>query len=158
MLQIRVPGANDLLLAHLVCDVNGTLARDGHMGQPVRERLLQVADHLQVHLVSADTHGTLAALAAELQEAGSQIQMARVITGADKVAYVQKLGPESVVAIGNGVNDVGMFGLARLSIAVCGAEGLAVATIGAATLVVSGPEVALDLLLHPTRLTATLRP
>lgn len=157
MLQLSVPGANVLLLAHLVCDVNGTLAIDGHMSQPVRERLVRLTEHLQVHLVSADTHGTLAALAAALQKAGSQMQVARVSTGADKVAYVQRLGPESVVALGNGVNDAGMFGLARLSIAVCGAEGLAGAALQAATLVAPSPEVALDLLLYPARLSATLR-
>jgi soluble P-type ATPase len=158
MLQLVVPGANDLLLAHLVCDVNGTLAVDGQMSQSVSERLLQLTEHLQIHLVSADTHGTLAALAAHLQEAGGQVQMARVATGADKVDYVQRLGPETVVTIGNGINDVGMFALARLSIAVCGAEGLAVAALQAATLIVPTIEVALDLLLHPRRLTATLRP
>jgi soluble P-type ATPase len=158
MLQIALPGASDLLLAHLVCDVNGTLAVDGQVGEAVRERLGQIATQLQLHLVSADTYGTLGELVAALQRTGVSVQMERVTRGEDKAAYVRTLGPEQVVALGNGVNDVAMFRLARLSIAVCGGEGLAQAALQTTTLVVPGPEVALDLLLHPRRLTATLRP
>jgi soluble P-type ATPase len=158
MLQIPISGASDLTLAHLVCDVNGTLAVDGQVSAPVRERLRLVAEHLQVHLVSADTYGTLNQLIEEFRQAGVSIQMERVTRGEDKAAYVRALGPEQVVALGNGANDVQMFQLARLSIAVCGVEGLARGALQAATLVAPGPEVALDLLLHPHRLTATLRP
>lgn len=158
MLQIALPGASDLLLAHLVCDVNGTLAVDGQVLEPVRERLGQLATQLQIHLVSADTYGTLGELVAALRYAGVSVQMERVTQGEDKAAYVRALGPEQVVALGNGVNDVGMFRLVRLSMAVCGSEGLAHEALQAATLVTPGPEVALDLLLHPRRLIATLRP
>jgi len=158
MLHIILPGAKDLMLSHLVCDVNGTLAMDGQISAPVRERLITLAAQLQVHLVTADTYGTLPSLLNELQRVGAPVQAQRVETGADKVAYVRALGAEQVVALGNGINDVGMFRLARLSIAICGAEGLAVAALQAATLMVSSPEAALDLLLHPRRLTATLRP
>ncbi len=158
MLHITLPRTDDLTLNHLVCDVNGTLAVDGLISASVRERLITLAAQLQVHLVTADTYGTLSRLLDELRHAGAQVQAQRVETGADKVAYVRALGAEQVVAMGNGINDVGMFHLARLSIAICGAEGLALAALQAATLVASSPEAALDLLLHPRRLTATLRP
>lgn len=158
MLQIALPGADDVALSHLVCDVNGTLALDGQISAAVRERLRLLAAHLQVHLVTADTYGTLPHLVAALQHEGVEIQARRISTGAEKAAYVEALGPAQVVALGNGVNDVGMFQRARLSIAICGAEGLAMAALQAATLLVATPEAALDLLLHPRRLTATLRP
>lgn len=157
MLRVTLPGGDDLLLAHLVCDVNGTLAVDGQVSEPVRERLARLSALLQVHLISADTYGTLGQLVETLQRAGVSIRMERVTRGADKAAYVRALGPEQVVALGNGANDVAMFQVVRLSIAVCGAEGLATAALQAATLVALGPESALDLLLSPQRLTATLR-
>lgn len=158
MLQIALPGLQDMVLEHLVCDVNGTLALDGQITATVLERLRLLAGHLQVHLVTADTYGTLPQLGAALQQGGVAVQTRRIASGEEKAAYVQELGPEQVVALGNGVNDVCMFEHARLSIAICGPEGLAKAALQAATLVVATPEAALDLLLHPRRLTATLRP
>ncbi len=158
MLHIPIPGGDDLLLNHLVCDINGTLAVDGYISTPIRERLSTLSGQLQVHFLSADTYGTLQQLVDEFRQAGVSVRMERVKRGEDKAAYVRTLSPEQVVALGNGVNDVSMFHLARLSIAICGAEGLAKEALQVATLVVPGPEVALDLLLHPRRLTATLRP
>jgi soluble P-type ATPase len=158
MLHIPIPGGDDLMLDHLVCDMNGTLAVDGQVSEPVRERLGRLAALLQIHLVSADTYGTLGQLAEMFQLAGVSIRMERVTQGEEKAAYVRALGPAQVVALGNGVNDAAMFRLARLSIAVCGAEGLAKEALQAATLVAQSPESALDLLLSPRRLTATLRP
>ncbi len=62
-----------------------------------------------------------------------------------------------VVAIGNGRNDRMMLDAAALGIAVCGAEGAAAETLEAADIVVGRIVDALDLLLHPKRLVATLR-
>lgn len=158
MLQITIPGVGELTLAHLVCDVNGTLAVDGQVPAAVRERLRLVTSHLQVHLLSADTYGTFSQLAETLQQEGCSVQMQRVASGEEKAAYVLALGSEQVAGLGNGVNDRGMFQRVRLSIAICGAEGLARETLQAATIVVPGPLEALDLLLNPRRLVATLRP
>ena len=101
---------------------------------------------------------TLAQHAATLQQEGGIVHVQRVTTGGEKAAYVLALGPEQVVALGNGANDVAMFQLVRLGIAVCGAEGVATAALQAADVVAPSPERALDLLLFPRRLTATLRP
>ena len=74
-----------------------------------------------------------------------------------KAEFVAGLGFHSVVAIGNGANDVEMLREAALWIAVMGGEGLAVQCLSAADIVVSGIENALDLLIYPKRLLATLR-
>jgi soluble P-type ATPase len=158
MLHLMIPGSGEITLTHLVCDLNGTLAIDGQMDQAVRERLRLVTAQLQVHLLTADTYGTLPQLVETLQREGCHIQAHQVTTGDEKTTYVQALGPEQVIALGNGANDVGMFQLVRISIAICGVEGMAKEALKAATLVAPGPEVALDLLLHPRRLIATLRP
>jgi soluble P-type ATPase len=70
---------------------------------------------------------------------------------------VDELGAEHVVAIGNGANDAAMLQQAVLGIAVLGGEGLATACLTAADIVVPSIESALDLLLYPRRLVATLR-
>lgn len=123
-----------------------------------RDRL-RVIETFVFHQVAYQPAGTgRFPLVAALQHEGVALQTRRITTGEEKAAYVEALGPEHIVALGNGVNDVGMFQRARLSIAICGPEGLAKEALQAATLVVATPETALDLLLHPRRLTATLRP
>jgi soluble P-type ATPase len=70
---------------------------------------------------------------------------------------VRALGPSGVTAIGNGANDVGMLREAELGIAVLGHEGLAREAAEAADVLVASVHGALDLLLRPKRLLATLR-
>ena len=75
----------------------------------------------------------------------------------EKKEFVQKLGWESTVCIGNGVNDAGMFEVSALSIIIMGEEGCAVKALTKADIVVKNSEDALNLLLNPKRITATLR-
>jgi soluble P-type ATPase len=67
------------------------------------------------------------------------------------------LGIEVVAAVGNGTNDVPMLKVATLGIAVIGAEGTSGEAIRAATVVARDINVAIDMLLKPQRLIATLR-
>ena len=151
MLRIELP-QQVLELEHAVFDINGTLALDGILLPGVAERLRLLSHHLSIHALTAGTHGRLA----ELQQA-LEISLHVVSTGEDKVNYIRELGAERVVAIGNGANDAGMLGLAKVGIAVLGGEGMAVKTLQAADVLARGPLDALDLLLHPKRLIATLR-
>ena len=117
MLRLNVPGAGDLLLDHLVLDVNGTLSSRGKAIDGVIPAVRALHGVLQPHVVSADTFGTAQALAVEL---GAPFR--RICTGADKREYVRMLGAQSCVAIGNGRNDARMLSEAALGIAVLGPE------------------------------------
>lgn len=155
MLTISLPERHTLNLAHLVLDMNGTLAVDGHVLAGVAERLARLQPQLNITLLTANTHGGGAEAAAKLGIAYRQLQPGP--GGPQKLAFVQKLGAETVVAIGNGQNDVLMLRAAALGIAVNGREGMAVAALQAADLYVPDINDALDLLLYPDRLRATLR-
>jgi P-type E1-E2 ATPase len=74
-----------------------------------------------------------------------------------KAALVRDLGAASVVAVGNGANDALMLKEAALGIAVIEGEGASVAAVVNADVVCRSIRHALDLLLHPRRLSATLR-
>jgi len=155
MLQVDIPGRGTLELTHLVLDLNGTIALDGEVLPGVAERLVALAESLTIHLVTADTHGKAAAIASRLG-----VQLARIEQGDEaeqKRALVQRLGAEYVVAVGNGANDGAMLRVAALAIAVLGVEGLAVEALRSADVMAAGIEDALDLLLRPKRLVATLR-
>ncbi len=55
------------------------------------------------------------------------------------------------------MNDVGMLRLAAIGVAVLAGEGVATAAIQAADVLALGPIDAIDLVLKPKRLVATLR-
>jgi P-type E1-E2 ATPase len=154
MICLDIPGRGILELEHLVLDLNGTIALDGEVLAGVPERLVALSDKLHIHLVTADTQGRAAVIAEQLR-----VKLVLVTPGDEaeqKKALVKGLGAEGVLAIGNGANDAGMLRAAAMGIAVVGTEGLAVEALQAAD-VVATIQGALDLLLHPRRLVATLR-
>lgn len=152
-LTVEVPGRNALRLRHLVTDFTGTLSRDGVLLDGVAERLRRLAEALDVMVATADTFGTVRQAVADLP-----LRIELIGNAADKAALLERLGPGGVVAMGNGRNDVAMLHTAALAIAVLGPEGAAGELLQAAHVVVRDVNDALDLLLHPLRLAATLRP
>lgn len=155
MITINIPGRGTLELTDLVLDLNGTIALDGQVLPGVAERLSALSNDLTLHLVTADTQGQAAQSAERLG-----LHLFRIVPGDEagqKLGLVAQLGPAQTVAIGNGANDARMLAAAGLGIAVLGPEGLATAALQAAEVVVGRIEDALDLLLRPQRLIATLR-
>ena len=155
MLEIAIPARGMLYLEHLVLDLNGTISLDGQLIAGIGERLDKLSELLDIWLVSADTQGTLASLASSLK-----VQMRRLQPrdeAAQKAALVEELGVDHTVAIGNGANDAAMLRRAALGIAVLGGEGLAVVCLSTADVIAPDIGTALDLLLRPRRLIATLR-
>lgn len=153
MLRIEIPQRGTLELLHAVFDINGTLAVDGLPIPGTVDSLKQLSLSLSIHLLTAGTHGNLDVLRNVFSFPLRQIQ-----TGEDKVRFVQELGASNVVAFGNGANDAAMLQAAALGIAVLSEEGVAVQTLQAADVLAYGPLNAIDLLLQPKRLIATLRP
>jgi soluble P-type ATPase len=155
MIELEIPGFGPLRLNHLVSDYNGTLAVDGALLPGVREKLNILAGMLDVHVVTADTFGIARR---ELADVHCGLH---ILEGENhdrqKEACVEQLGSVGVVALGNGRNDRLMLAAARIGIAVMEREGCSVAALTAADIVVQSAMDALDLLLNPKRLTATLR-
>jgi P-type E1-E2 ATPase len=158
-MNITIPGRERFHLTHLILDVNGTVAADGQLieGVGAQLRALRQAGW-EVHWITADTRGRQAALDQELGWPAVRIATDSAEgEAAQKAAFVQELGAASVIAIGNGANDVDMLRRAALGIAVLGPEGLALDALLAADLVVPDIHAALGLLQDPSRIIATLR-
>ena len=155
MIDVAIPGYGRLELEHLVCDYNGTLARDGVLLDGVAAQLTALAANLTVHVVTGDTFGTALrwlqglTCAVTLLPSEGQVQA--------KQAFVTKLGAAGVVAVGNGRNDRLMLEAAALGIAVIGDEGLAADAMQACDIVVRHVADAFALLENPQRLVASLR-
>jgi soluble P-type ATPase len=152
MIRIDIPQWGSIELQHAVFDVNGTLAVDGSPIPGVVDRLKHLSESLSLHALTAGTHGNLAELERLLR-----LPLQIIGSGEEKTRYVERLGPQSVIAFGNGMNDVGMLHLAAVGVAILSGEGVAISALQAADVLALGPVDAIDLVLHPKRLVATLR-
>src|SRR5208283_2440019 len=155
MFELDIPGFGPVRLEHVVSDFTGTLSVDGTLVPGIKERLNRIAELMKVHILTADTFGKARA---ELEGVNCYI---RILEGqahdVQKEDYVRQLGPETVVAFGNGNNDRRMLKVAKIGIAVCLDEGCAADAITSADILVTSAEGAFDLFLFPKRLRATLR-
>jgi len=157
MINIKMPGEDKpVSIGHLVLDFNGTLALDGKIKSEVREMLSELSHQLRIHILTADTFG---GVENEIQGISCTL---KTLSGAgqteQKAGYVENLGAEHTACIGNGRNDSAMLKKSKLGILVIQEEGAASESLLAADIVCTDIIVALQLLLHPLRLTATLRP
>ncbi len=156
MIAFSLPNGESYTFTHLVLDFNGTLAVDGQLIEGVSDLLNQLSKQVAVHIITADTFGTVRAAFTDFPAftiyvlpAGEQSEQ--------KQRYIEKTGAGQVIAIGNGRNDALMLKRAKLGIAVIQAEGAAVRTLLQADLIFTDIRDALTALTHPKRLTASLR-
>ncbi len=155
MIELNIPGRGLISLEHLVCDVNGTLALDGQLLEGVNRQISGLRDRLQVHLLTADTHGAQNIIDHQLNLKAERVQPGD--EAQQKAGLVRRLGSEHVVAIGQGANDAAMLKEAAIGICVLSSEGVATETLQASDVVVPDIFDAFDLLIKPMRLVATLR-
>jgi len=155
MIEIAVPGRRRWQIDNVVLDMNGTISVDGEVTEGVAERLERLRAMTLLFMLTADTCGTAALVAEGL---GLDVVILEPGDGAaQKLEFIRRLDAERSVAIGNGVNDALMLREARVGVCVVGAEGAATAAVLAADVVVRDARDALDLLLKPQRLVASLR-
>lgn len=151
-LSVSIPGLAELRLEHLLVDVNGTLTNRGELLDSVEARLGRLSNALDIRLVSADTFGTLDTIAERLN-----VSAVRASTGEDKLRLLDELGRERCAVIGNGSNDALVLEAAAVGFAIIGPEGASAAALRSADVVCASTADALDLLLDPKALSATLR-
>lgn len=155
MFEIKIPSLGHFNFKHIIFDFNGTLATDGKLTEQIAQRMTELSKKLEVHVVTLDTFGSvrnqLSDLPVQLAVIGSE-------NGTEgKSNYIQALGADTCIAVGNGSNDCKMLRQAMLSIAVVGHEGLSVKALQDADLIFTSIEDVFNSLENPQRLAATLR-
>lgn len=155
MIRIEIPGRGHLEAENLILDLNGTIAVDGKIPPEVKEKINHLSRSLKIYVLTADTHGTAA------QEVeGLDVELIAIGDQASKEAkriFLSRIAPEKTIAIGNGSNDQLVLKEAALGIALLGDEGLSCSALQHADVLAKGIVSALDLLLRPKRLIATLK-
>ena len=155
MISVNIPDYGDLDISHLVLDYNGTIACDGQLITDVKDLLVKLSNQLQIHILTADTFGNVRegidGIPCKLEI------LPKVNQSQKKLDYVSELGIIDTICIGNGRNDRLMLDEAAVGILVILKEGAAVESLQAADVICTNIIDALELLVHPKRLTATLR-
>jgi soluble P-type ATPase len=155
---IDIPGFGERHVRIAVSDYTGTYSFGGAIEPDVNKKLRELAALVDFHIVTADSFGT-----AERELAGIATPY-KLRTGRhdiEKAGYVSQFDLRCVAAFGNGNNDRLMLKAVKegggLAIAVDNGEGCAIDAMRNADVFVVGAANAIDLLLDPLRLKATLR-
>ena len=155
MIRLDIPNGESLTLEYAVFDYNGTIATDGVLDEGVAKRLIELSKTLKIYIATLDTFGSvkehMKGLPVEVKV------MPKETGGLGKQIFVNELGADRTVCIGNGCNDVHMFEVAKLSLIVLGKEGMSVNSFNKADVVFKDSIDVLDFLLNEKRMTATLR-
>jgi soluble P-type ATPase len=158
-ITINIPGFGKVQINSVLSDYTGTLACGGKLVPGVKERVLRLAERVDIHIVTADSFGT-----AEEELKGLPLvcrKLKKEKEDVQKAHCAVELNPRYVASFGNGNNDRLHLKVVKeaggLAIAVENGEGCALDAILNANLFVVGAANALDLLLEPTRLLGTLR-
>lgn len=153
--MIVIPNFKTVNIQHIVCDYNGTIAKDGMVLPEIKALFEDLSKHYTLHVITADTFGSVHA---QLEGYGVNIKVLSTDDHtAEKEGYISQLGKDVCVAFGNGSNDASMLSLASVGIAVMGDEGCAKEALMHSDVICKNISEALSLILHSKRLIATLR-
>lgn len=155
MIKIEISGMSTLLIEHLVLDYNGTIAINGELIEGVKERLEKISGLVDIYVITADTYGSVYEECRDLNLSVHVI--GKYHQDREKLNFIESLKCEYCAAIGNGRNDILMLEHAALGIGVIQTEGMSAKTLMSSDIVFYSINDALDALLHPNRLIATLR-
>ena len=153
--RIDIAGWGNIDIENIVIDLNGTIATDGRIPPDVKEKIKSLTKIAKIYILTADTQET-----ANEEASGMSVELIKIPEESSKMKkfeFLKTLNLELTVVIGNGSNDQLTLKEAALGIAVLGDEGVSVSAIKNADIVVKSTHDALDLLLKPKRLIATLK-
>ncbi|WPC44131.1 HAD family hydrolase [Clostridium sp. JS66] len=155
MIEINIPGREDLKIENVVFDYNGTVAVDGGMNVKVKEMIKELSEYLNVYIITADTYGNVRS-----QCEGLPVKVETFSKGNAtfyKKQFVEKIGAKFTIAVGNGLNDVEMFKVSALSVAVIEEEGCASEAIMNSNITVKDIKDVFNMIMKKSRIKATLR-
>lgn len=155
MIRIEIPGTGPVTIQHVMFDYNGTIAGDGCLFDGVGAAMNRLAHQLDFHVVTADTFGSVQA---QLEGVKAQaVLIPEQEQDQKKLDVLNRIGAETTMAVGNGVNDALMLKHARIGVAVLGEEGMALPALMSADVIIRNILDVFSFFENPKRLIATLR-
>jgi soluble P-type ATPase len=154
MILIQRPGQEPLEIEFIALTFEGTLATDQRVHPKAKDKINLLSKRAKVFVFTTGEKARVSAVLRNVKAEVVYLKEGEASRG--KLDLLQQLGPRRAVAIGNGMNDVGMIEHSGLGIAVMSREGTLSEVIGKADLVFMTILDALDFLLKPLRQKAVL--
>ena len=155
MLLYEIPGRDNIKIENIVFDYNGTIAVNGKLVDGIPELLNIISDHVNIYIVTADTYGTVRK---ECENINADIlTFPKENAGESKKEIVEKLGCKKTICVGNGFNDIPMFEICVLGIAIIEGEGASGKLLTKADIVSRNIIECLNIILNKDMIKATLR-
>lgn len=152
-MKYTIPGMNELEIKTIILDLNGTLSVGGVVPNGVKERLGKLKEMgFNVLFFTGNTRNDADDLATDL---GVDWKLAK--NAGDKRDLALELDPDTCASIGNGLIDLELMKVVKLSIVTLQAEGVHVQTLVNSDVIIPTINDALDLFIDEQRLIATLR-
>lgn len=153
--MIEIPNFASLDITDIICDYNGTIAKDGKVLPAVKALFDTLSLEYSLHVITADTFGTVEK---ELLNYPCKIKtLSSNNHTEEKADYIRSLGVQNSVALGNGNNDALLLEYAAVGIALIGDEGCSTKALLSADVVCKNISDALGMLINTKRMIATLR-
>lgn len=153
--MIEIPNFKTIEIKHIVCDYNGTIAKDGVVLPEIKELFESLSKQYTLHVITSDTFGSVNT---QLKNYNTKIKVLSSDNHTkEKSQYINSLDAQSCAAVGNGNNDKDMLLTAVIGIALLGGEGCSTDALLNSDLVCKDISDALHLFFDTPRLIATLR-
>ena len=154
-MEVKIKGFGEVKIKYLLFDLNGTLSVGGKLKGCVVEKFKILRDMYEIYILTADTFGVGRELSEKLRVNFKKVDGER--EDLIKLKFLEELGPDLTVAIGNGNNDAPMLKKATIGISVVGGEGASLNALLNSDMVFKDICDVLDSLINPKRIVATLR-
>lgn len=154
-MKVDIPGRESIEVRNIIFDYNGTIAVDGLIKESIKEDLGKLSKEFNVYVLTADTYGSAKS---QCESLGIEVvTFPRENASIFKNEFLERLGKNQTICVGNGFNDIEMCKNAVLSIGILDREGIASSLILSVDIVASGIESAIEIILNKNRIIATLR-
>jgi len=151
----NIPGRELIEIKNVLLDYNGTIAIDGKLIDGVAELINNFSSEIKFHVLTADTYGSVKK---ELANVNCEVSIiAKDNQDEAKLEFLEKLGKENTLAVGNGQNDKLMLKEAIIGIALIQDEGVCVESLISADIACKSIIDVFSYFETPNRLIATLR-
>lgn len=155
MITLLRPGHDPLAIDSILIDFEGTLALDGRVHPKVKDKLNLLAKRARIYILTEEKKEKVEEV---LRKVKAEIVWLSEGQGSqEKSRWLDQVGPDRTVAIGNGLDDAEILDKAALGLAILSKEGTVVSTLTQADLLFPSLLDALDFLLKPLRQKATLK-
>lgn len=154
MISIQRPGAENLEIHFVLIDFEGTLAMDGRVHPKAKDRINLLSKRTTFYVL---TKGDRERVEKVLRKTKAEIiYLTEGNASEEKLALLQRLGPQQTAVIGNGLDDGPVIEQAGLGLCIIGKEGASSGSVVKADVVFTDVLDALEFLLKPLRQRATL--